>query len=150
MKRFLGKHPSKPHNPLLANAFFRAGYIEAWGRGIDKINGECHKYGILKPNYDFEMSGLMITFHANPAHIEAAGSQTEGQGKTREKTRKKTREKILRLVQENPSISTAEMAKILDLSRKGIEWQIRNLKEQGVLERIGPAKGGRWEVTKKQ
>jgi len=33
----MGKHPSKPFNPLLANAFFRAGYIESWGRGIEKI-----------------------------------------------------------------------------------------------------------------
>jgi ATP-dependent DNA helicase RecG len=34
LKRFLGKHPSQPFNPLIANAFFRAGYIESWGRGI--------------------------------------------------------------------------------------------------------------------
>ncbi len=37
MEKLLGKHPSQPYNPLLANAFFRAGYIEAWGRGIEKI-----------------------------------------------------------------------------------------------------------------
>lgn len=32
------KHPSISYNPLIAAAFFRAGYIEAWGRGIEKIN----------------------------------------------------------------------------------------------------------------
>ena len=31
LKRLLGKHPSQPFNPLIANAFFRAGYIEAVG-----------------------------------------------------------------------------------------------------------------------
>jgi ATP-dependent DNA helicase RecG len=36
----MGKHPSCPFNPFLANAFFRAGYIESWGRGIEKINHE--------------------------------------------------------------------------------------------------------------
>ena len=35
------KHPSIPYNPLIASAFFRAGYIEAWGRGIEKITNEC-------------------------------------------------------------------------------------------------------------
>jgi len=32
LKAMLGKHPSQPFNPLLANAFFRAGYIESWGQ----------------------------------------------------------------------------------------------------------------------
>ena len=71
LKRLLGKHPSKPPNPLLANAFFRAGYIEAWGRGIEKIRRECREHDIEPPIYDFGMSGLMLTFHANPAHLPA-------------------------------------------------------------------------------
>lgn len=41
LERLLGKHPSIPHNPSVARAFFRAGYIEAWGRGIEKIKDEC-------------------------------------------------------------------------------------------------------------
>ena len=31
------RHRSKPYNPNIANAFFRAGYVEAWGRGIEKM-----------------------------------------------------------------------------------------------------------------
>lgn len=37
LNRLLDKHPSHPFNPLIANAFFRSGYIESWGRGIEKI-----------------------------------------------------------------------------------------------------------------
>jgi predicted HTH transcriptional regulator len=37
-ERLFGNHPSNPPNPLLANAFFRAGYIESWRRGIEKIH----------------------------------------------------------------------------------------------------------------
>ncbi len=65
----LGKHPSKPYNPLLANAFFRAGYIESWGRGIEKIKRECMEHDIDVPKYDLSMSGMMLTFHANPIHL---------------------------------------------------------------------------------
>ena len=148
MKRLLGKHPSKPANPLLANAFFRAGYIESWGRGIDKMNAECRKHDIAKPNYDFEMSGLMLTFQANPAHMREEGSQVIALGKI-PKTREKTREKILKLIKENPTISTMEMAQVLNLTFKGIEWQIKKLKDQGTLKRIGADKGGYWEVVKK-
>ena len=76
LERLLGKHPSCPFNPLLANAFFRAGYIESWGRGIEKIQRECREHGIAPPVYDFGMAGLMLTFRANPAHLaEAAPDQ---------------------------------------------------------------------------
>ena len=37
VKQLMSKHASKPFNPLIANAFFRAGMIESWGRGIEKI-----------------------------------------------------------------------------------------------------------------
>lgn len=40
------RHQSRPYNPAIANAFFRAGYIESWGRGIQKICDTCEDYGI--------------------------------------------------------------------------------------------------------
>lgn len=65
---------------------------------------------------------------------------------TREKTRVKTREKILKLILEDPSVSTEEMSKRIGITKKGIEWQIIRLKKEGILQRIGPAKGGYWKV----
>jgi len=35
------RHRSRPYNPSIANAFFRAGYVESWGRGIQKICESC-------------------------------------------------------------------------------------------------------------
>ena len=81
LKKLLGKHPSCPFNPLLANAFFRAGYIESWGRGIEKIHRECREHGIEPPVYDFDMAGLMLTFRADPAHLQVAALD-QGSGTT--------------------------------------------------------------------
>ena len=47
----LGKHNSRPYNPLIANTFFRAGYIESWGRGIQKIRESCEKNGNAMAEY---------------------------------------------------------------------------------------------------
>jgi ATP-dependent DNA helicase RecG len=77
IERFLGKHSSVPYNPLLANAFFRAGYIESWGCGIEKIARECHEHGIDLPVYEFARSGLMMTFRANSEHLVKAGIKQE-------------------------------------------------------------------------
>ena len=137
------KHPSIPYNPLVASAFFRAGYIEAWGRGIEKINNECKLAGVAAPEINHKFAGLMITFQAGSG--EVSGKTLE---KTTQKTREKTREKILKLILEDASISIKEMSNRIGITQKGIEWQIMRLKKDGILQRIGPAKGGYWKIIK--
>jgi len=43
-------------------------------------------------------------------------------------------------------ISAKELALKLDISQRAVEKHIANLKQQGRLERSGPAKGGKWTV----
>jgi ATP-dependent DNA helicase RecG len=135
------KHNSEPHNPSIAAPFFLAGYIESWGRGIEKIIEESQKFNGITPQFRW-LNGLWVEFYFNntPNKIE----DTE----TRVKTRVKTREKILEFISANPNITNQELADILELTVKGIEWQIKKLKEDGKLERIGGAKGGHWEILK--
>ena len=59
----------------------------------------------------------------------------------------KTREKIVQAIKNNPNVTTAELADILDISQKGVEWQLKQLKEKGILRRVGADKGGYWEIT---
>ena len=67
--------------------------------------------------------------------------------KTVEKTTR-TVEKILKILSNTPSITVREMSEILGLSRRGVEEQIKSLKQKGVIRRVGPDKGGHWEVIK--
>ena len=46
----------------------------------------------------------------------------------------------------NPTISIEELAELCGLTRDGINYNIRNLKNKGIIKRIGPDKGGHWEV----
>ncbi|MDD4623179.1 MAG: winged helix-turn-helix transcriptional regulator [Kiritimatiellae bacterium] len=70
----------------------------------------------------------------------------KGQEKPREKTREKTREKILNILKATPTMTTAELAVALGLIGKGVAWQLKRLQENGGLRRVGPDKGGHWEV----
>jgi len=54
---------------------------------------------------------------------------------------------ILRMVQANPKITVTGMAKSLGISRTAADNNIQVLKANGWLRRVGPAKGGHWEVT---
>ena len=56
------KHSSIPYNPDIANAFFRSGYVEAWGRGIEKINELCIKAGLPLPIISYNHSGCWVEF----------------------------------------------------------------------------------------
>lgn len=64
------KHPSKPYNPDIANALFRSGYIESWGRGTLKMINECVQFGIPKPNYFYDMSGFWVEFRKDVFSLE--------------------------------------------------------------------------------
>lgn len=58
----------------------------------------------------------------------------------------KTEEKILQLLRENPQCSTQRLGDALGISKRAVLKQIEKLKQQGRLARIGPPKGGYWQV----
>jgi ATP-dependent DNA helicase RecG len=58
----LKKHASKPYNPDIANTLFRSGYIESWGRGIEKMINYCLEVNIPAPTYSFEGSDFLVEF----------------------------------------------------------------------------------------
>ena len=72
---------------------------------------------------------------------------TTTQETAQETTQETTQEKIINLIKKNPTITQAEMAKILDLTRDGISYNIKILKEKGIIERVGATKNGIWKVN---
>ena len=56
------KHSSVPHNPDIANAFFRSGYVEAWGRGVEKITDLCIDAGLPAPLFAPKGNDFWLTF----------------------------------------------------------------------------------------
>jgi ATP-dependent DNA helicase RecG len=55
-------------------------------------------------------------------------------------------EKILIMLKAEPELTSKEIAKRLEISPRAVEKQISKLRKEGLLHRIGPDKGGRWEV----
>ncbi len=55
-------------------------------------------------------------------------------------------EQISQYYKQNPAITTTELAQLLNISRRAVAKQTALLKEKGLIRRIGPDKGGHWEV----
>lgn len=143
VKQLSGRHDSKPTNPLIAGAFHRTGAVEVWGRGTNRVIAACEKHGAARPIFEERQGFVIVTFKASI--VPGAGPDSE---KSSEKGSEKSSEKILRWIREDPAISARELARRLTLTSRAVEKQIGILKEKGWLRRIGPAKGGRWEIIR--
>lgn len=59
------KHASRPYNPSIAHAFYLAGLIESWGRGIEKICASCLAQNMPTPTFEITPGDIMIGFSAS-------------------------------------------------------------------------------------
>ena len=165
-------HSSCLRNELLADVFFKAGFIESWGRGTLKIVNRCKEKGLPEPEFSELTGGFLTCFYK--AEYDVSKDQFsmglidekfgEGSEKVRivekervtEKVTKKVTERvtenqaiILSRIQANPYITIKDLSNIVGISERKIKDNIRKLKSKKLLKRIGPARGGYWEVIKK-
>ncbi|MEW6220290.1 MAG: ATP-binding protein [Thermodesulfobacteriota bacterium] len=129
------EHESKPWNPMIARTFYRRGIIETWGRGTLKIARLMQESGHAPPTVSVRGGAVIVTFRL-PA-IE----------RKRLKTPVKTPAAILELLRERPDLSAAQLATRLGRSKSAVERAVRKLREANRLVRIGPDRGGRWQVV---
>ena len=132
------KHRSLPHNPDIAYTFFRAGFVESWGRGVEKICRLCKEHGIPEPEYMVHSNDIMMLFRTkNP------GLHGRDQENVQEKSRASV---IIDFIRADSSISLRKLSKKLGVSSKTVQHEIEKLKAKNVIRRVGGDKGGHWEI----
>ncbi len=91
----------------------------------------CHKLSEDIPNKIVALLGIVVNVNV-------------------QKSVQKSVQKILSFIEENPSITTQEVAILLGVNRSGVARHIKKLQEQGILRRVGPDNGGHWEIINRQ
>jgi ATP-dependent DNA helicase RecG len=124
-------HASYPRNELLADVFFKAGLIEAWGRGTIKITDECKKAGLPEPEYKEEFGGFAVYFYKDIY--------------TEENLRKmglnERQIKAVKYVKEKGKITNMEYREINAISNKTAFLELSELTGKGLLEIHGGGRG---------
>ena len=153
VETLLSKHTSRPRNPKMAQVFYRAGFIEAWGRGYEKIMKAFDKANLKRPEFTVEQGGVTATIYreifmsvrgdTKPDRTNTAPIQTE---QDTQKTTQKTTQKILELISLNPYITRNEIAIECAVTPDAIKLQLKNLKDKGVIRRVGADRSGCWEI----
>ena len=149
VKKLLAQHPSRPFNPTIANTFFRAGEIEAWGRGIRHVFDACRKAKTPKPLIQVEPGEFCFEFPFSPAYLAniSLGNATPKMSEEMSvEMSVEMSERILDVLRANPRLALAEVAGRIDKSVRTVERATTRLVREGRLRRVGPRKGGYWEV----
>jgi len=121
-----------------------------------KITGEelSKETGLTKRGIEWNLAKLK-----EKGNLKRIGSDRAGHWQisdnlniSRENTRLtvgKTVGKILKAIKNNPKITREDLSKETGLSIRGVEWNLAKLKEDGKILRIGPGKGGHWQIINK-
>jgi len=149
---------SDVRNKVLAPVFKHLGIIDQWGNGLQLIGDELAEYPNIKLHWkevgiQFQVQFVNSNF-TGIADIDTASEPPSGidesiQKSTHKRVQKnthKTRDKIIDLMVKNKDITIHEIAKTINISIKGVEYQIAKLKKENIIKRTGSDKSGYWEV----
>ena len=141
-------HDSKPYNPDIANVFYRAGFIENWGQGIQKMCDACKEIGADLPVYELRGNDLRIHFKALERALIDHSKVPKGQSEPlTEPKANLLSEKIIQLLRNNPRITYGELTVELELSRSTIKRTMNRLVVDGLIERVGGKRYGYWKIN---
>ena len=127
------EHDSYQRNPLIADIFYRAGYIEAWGRGTLTIIEETVKSGLPKPTFQSRQGGLEVIFQRNPMRLS---DNTE---KKQNHQISERQQKAIEYLKEHGTISNKIYQEINNVSKPTATRDLKNLVLLKIMEMTGTA-----------
>ena len=169
-EQFMGAHSSCPRNRLIARAFYLAGFIESWGRGIGKIRDEFVANGLEAPVYKEEMGGMSVYITRRKGLFGENDTVNDGVKNTDNKSVNvkkdgvndslndgvndgvkwtKNELAILFEMSKNSDVTYIQLQTKLKISEPTVRRSIKRLRLNMMIVREGSDKTGYWYVTEK-
>ena len=127
-------------NPTISKFFMQLGRGEELGSGVLNVNKYLPLYAMgTKPQFIEGNPFITVIPLPSEARVMSPGNVKE-----------KSREKILKMIRLKPTVTVQEMMDSLGMSRAGVEKIIKKLQQEHRISRVGPDKGGHWEVVTKR
>ncbi len=162
-------------NPIIAAFFKEIGRADELGSGTRNLYHYTRLYSGADPIID-EEDAFSVTVPLNDGYSPEVGKGTQGNDITSanigngtvsgplsglksgplsglksglKSSLGATDSKVIDFIRSNPSVTIKELQELLNLSRNGVRKALGRLKSRGRLRRVGPDKGGHWEVVEK-
>ena len=157
VKTLMGVHSSRPRNKNIASVFYRAGFIESWGRGIDKIRDALAEANLPEPKIEAFCGGVKLTImrpngEANPVLVANKNQVTKKDDRVNDRVSDRVNDRvnfaneILVLVEKNPGLRSKDLAALAGKSIPTLSRFLKSLKDNGKIEFRGAPKNGGYFV----
>ena len=161
IEKLMEDHESMPRNPLIAKVFYMMGFIENWGRGYEKIRDAFEQAHLQVPTFEQVRGGFMATIQrevfqkvqGGQGSAENVLESDQENGKESALNAQKWPEKwpekaqlIIETISRNKSVSIQQLEEQLTIGHTTIKKILREMQVEGIIRRVGPAKGGHWEI----
>ena len=145
-----------PRNPLVAKIFREIHFSDQLGSGMRKLYHDVPLYsGFAKPQFlDGNVFRLIVPLNddvPSASEMEPAIVEKDGGINMHSNCTVNAPEialKTFAAIKENPRATAKKLAESLGVSLRTVKNHIALLKEVGVITRVGPDKGGHWEIVK--
>lgn len=137
LEKLLQSHSSRPYNPDIANAFFRCGYVESWGRGVRIMAELCEAQGLPQPFYNIDGSDFWIEFRDlfNEKELKHKGLNER-------------QIKAVLYVKEKEKITNKEYMELNGISNRTATYELKELVERyNLLKQLGSSINTYYELT---
>jgi len=138
-----GAERSVKRNPMLAEFMYYVKDIESFGTGLKRIADTCDDAGV-KVEFQMLKMGFSVVFYRSDASIFSDANIGENIGDSIGEN--DTQKRILTIMKQKPKVSAKAIASEIGIAPRNVEANIKSLKQAGLVERVGPAKGGHWVV----
>ena len=132
---------SAPRNKELMRVFKDVDLVEQLGSGMERIMSVYDK-----SIFEFLPNFLRINFYFDKEVLEYLGQNPQETTQETYAMLNETQIEIIKLINDNPGITQKEIAKELDITRDGIKYNMKVLKEMNIIKREGPTKKGIWKI----
>lgn len=132
---------SKIRNEIIADVLYKCHFIESWGTGFKNTYEIC-KENSIECTYEKEQDGFWFIFYRKNVTTNDTIFVTTND------TIKLTELELLILneIKEDNSITREKLSQKIGRSSRNIQRILDNLKQKGIVYRVGPNKGGHWEI----
>jgi ATP-dependent DNA helicase RecG len=152
-KLLSGQYKSTPRNKIIAGICKDMHLIEKYGSGIGRVRDYFKEERSPDPAFENISEGFQVTVFGNEFFYETENDRErvseglpEGLPDKLPEGLPENARKIIEMIKSNPHVTIDELSNALGISRTSIKKNVNKLKEKGIVERIGPDKGGHWQI----
>ena len=147
------KHSSYPRNHNIANVFYKAGFVESWGRGFKKIAEEFERASLPLPTIEENGGGVMAIIQRKTVdEVIAARDGNVGNmsvtnvGNVSVRKLSDRQRNIISMIEKNPFVTAKEMSVTMSVTKRTIERNLSVLQKARIIRHEGRVNAGVWVI----